>query len=153
MSGKRCRGGLAALAAVIALAAPGFAAPAWAADPTGTWLTEGGKSRVRVARCGDALCGTVVWLKDPNDHETGQPLTDKRNSDADKRSRPLVGLAIISGMKPAGTPDKWEGEIYNPEDGKTYGATFQMLDPRTAELKGCVLGGLICGRQTWSRAN
>ena len=36
------------------------------ADPVGTWLTEGGKSRVRVVNCGGNLCGTIVWLKEPN---------------------------------------------------------------------------------------
>src|SRR5689334_603293 len=46
------------------LALPGAAV---AAEPTGTWLTEGGKSRVRIVRCGNALCGAIVWLKEPND--------------------------------------------------------------------------------------
>ena len=35
---------------------------ALAADPSGTWLTQGGNSRVRIADCGGALCGTIVWL-------------------------------------------------------------------------------------------
>jgi uncharacterized protein (DUF2147 family) len=44
-----------------------------AADPVGTWQTENGRSRVKIVPCGDALCGTIVWLKDPNDPETGKP--------------------------------------------------------------------------------
>src|SRR5438045_3969805 len=67
------------------------AGTAWAADPLGTWLTEGGKSRVRVADCGGALCGSIVWLKEPNNPETGQPKTDRFNPDQSKRSRPVIG--------------------------------------------------------------
>ena len=38
----------------------------YAADPAGVWLTQGGNSRIRVADCGGALCGTIIWLKEPN---------------------------------------------------------------------------------------
>ena len=58
-----------------------------AADPSGTWLTQTGTSRIKVADCGGALCGTIIWLKEPNDPDTGKPKTDKNNSDAAKRSR------------------------------------------------------------------
>ena len=46
---------------------------ALAADPAGMWLTQGGNSRIRIADCGGALCGTIVWLKEPNDPDTGKP--------------------------------------------------------------------------------
>ena len=32
----------------------------------GKWLTEGGKSHVELSKCGDAVCGKIVWLKSPN---------------------------------------------------------------------------------------
>ena len=35
-----------------------------AQEPVGTWLTEGGKSRIRIADCGGALCGTIAWLQE-----------------------------------------------------------------------------------------
>jgi uncharacterized protein (DUF2147 family) len=59
-----------------------------AEEPVGTWLTEGGKSRIKIADCGGALCGTIAWLKEPTDPDTGKPKTDKNNSDAGKRNRP-----------------------------------------------------------------
>ena len=71
---------------------------ALAADPTGVWLTQGGNSRIRVADCGGALCGTIIWLKEPNDPDTGKPKLDKHNSDASKRTRPLIGVQIVLGM-------------------------------------------------------
>src|SRR5215831_546459 len=84
---------------------------ALAADPHGTWLTEGGRSRIRITDCGAALCGSITWLKEPTDPETGQPKTDKQNADASKRNRPLIGVTIVLNMKPAGA-DKWSGEVY-----------------------------------------
>src|SRR5437588_7110167 len=101
--------------AVAALGLVAWASGALAADPTGTWLTEGGKSRVRVADCGGALCGTIVGLKEPIDPATGQAKTDKNNADAAKQKRPLIGVPIVLSMKPNG-PDKWAGQVYNAED-------------------------------------
>ena len=92
------------------------------------------------------------WLAEPNDPETNQPKTDNNNKDASKQGRPLIGVPIVLGMKPAGG-DKWEGQVYNAEDGNTYSGSFTMSGANTAELKGCVMGGLICKGQTWTRSN
>ncbi len=128
--------------------------PARAADPNplGTWLTADKDSQVRITNCGGALCGALAWLQKPNDPATGRPLTDKNNTDATKRSRPLLGVQIILGMRPSGT-NQWSGNVYNAEDGRTYTGAFTLTGPGTAELKGCVLGGLICKSQTWTRVN
>jgi uncharacterized protein (DUF2147 family) len=125
---------------------------ALAADPAGVWLTQTGTSRIRVADCGGALCGTIIWLKEPNDPDTGKPKTDKNNSDAAKRSRPLLGVQIVLGMKPAGT-DKWSGQVYNAEDGKTYSGNLTMTGAGALTLQGCALGGLVCKGQNWTRVN
>jgi uncharacterized protein (DUF2147 family) len=140
---------LAALVVLLAiLILPGAA---FAADPIGTWLTEGDKSRVKVVRCGNALCGTIVWLKEPNDPDTGKAKTDFRNQDVSKHSHALIGLEIVLGMQPSGTPDKWTGEVYNPEDGKTYSGSLTMTGVDELLLAGCVLA-VLCKSQTWTRA-
>src|ERR1700730_11801432 len=64
-----------------------------AADAAGLWLTADGKAHVRVGDCGGTTCGTIVWLKEPNDPKTGRPLTDGGNPDAAKRNRPIIGLS------------------------------------------------------------
>jgi uncharacterized protein (DUF2147 family) len=138
-------------AAGVAFAVFGLTAIAYA-DPIGTWLTEGGKSRIRIADCGGALCGTIVWLREPNDPETGKPKTDKNNADSGKRSRPLIGVPIVLSMKPNG-PSKWSGQVYNAEDGKTYSGNLTEQGPNSVRLEGCALGGLVCKGQNWTRAN
>ena len=126
--------------------------PAHAADPSGTWWTADRKGKVKIANCGGAICGTLSWLAEPNDPETNKPKTDKNNKDASKQGRPLIGVPIVLSMKPAGG-DKWEGQVYNAEDGKTYSGNLTLQDANTIKLEGCILGGLVCKSQTWKRSS
>jgi uncharacterized protein (DUF2147 family) len=63
-----------------------------------------------------------------------------------------MGVTIVIGMKPAGT-DKWSGQVYNAEDGKTYTGSVTMQGAGALKLEGCALGGLFCKAQTWTRVN
>jgi uncharacterized protein (DUF2147 family) len=130
-----------------------MALPVYAADPTGVWLTEDGEARVSVYWCGQAICGKVQSLKEINDPETGKPKLDKFNKDTGKRGRPILGIELMSGLKPNGTADQWEGSLYNPEDGNTYQGILTARDLLTVRLQGCVFGGLICKSETWKRTN
>ena len=124
--------------------------PARAADPLGTWYTADKDSQVRITKCGEALCGVLVGLKEPNDPATGRPKTDKNNADASKQNRPLLGVPIVLGMKPSGA-NVWSGNVYNASDGKTYTGSFTLTGDNTADLKGCVMA-ILCKTQTWTRA-
>ena len=134
----------------LSMVGPTGIVPAAPANPLGTWYTEGNESQVRISNCGDALCGALVWLKDPNDSKTGKPKIDDENADPKKRNRPLLGVQIVLGLKPSGTPDQWKGEVYNAKYGNTYTGFFTMAGADTAELKGCAFG-FICKSQTWTR--
>jgi uncharacterized protein (DUF2147 family) len=139
--------------AIAASAILGLAAsPAAAGDPRGNWMTDDGKARIAIVSCGGALCGNIVALTEPNDPATGKPKTDSNNPDAAKRARPMVGVQIVIDMKPD-TADKWKGQVYNAEDGKTYSGSITLVDTKTLTLQGCALGGLICKSQTWTRSN
>lgn len=123
-----------------------------AADIAGTWLTKGGKSQVRFDNCGNgAVCGRIVWLKEPNDPETGKPKTDKFNADASKRSRPIIGVTVALDLKPSGTANQWAGQLYNPQDGKTYNGTATVEAPNAITLQACALFGVICQSEPWTR--
>ncbi|UFZ06522.1 DUF2147 domain-containing protein [Bradyrhizobium ontarionense] len=127
----------------------GHAAPA--SDPTGTWLTEDGRARVRIERCGampDRLCGYIVWAKEAADAR-GQPFRDRLNPDPAKRSRLLLGHQMLLGLKP--NPDgRYAGEVYNAEDGKTYSVSIWREGPKMLAVKGCLLG-LFCATQGWAQ--
>ncbi len=117
-----------------------------AEDPTGYWATEKNESQIHIAHCGEKLCGTIFWMKEPNDSK-GALRLDKENEDEAKRKRPLLGLQLIN-MKPE--DDYWKGTVYNPTNGKTYDATLKILSKNQVELKGCV-AYILCGGQKWTR--
>ncbi len=106
---------------------------------------------MRILDCGPALCGAIVWLKEPVDAATGKPKTDKNNADAGQKNRPLMGVQIVLGMQPNGA-DKWQGQVYNASDGKTYTGAITLIDAKTLKLEGCALA-IICKAQNWTRAN
>jgi uncharacterized protein (DUF2147 family) len=137
----------AALAAAVWLATP---TASHARDALGLWLTKDRDAKVRVSECGGgALCGTIVWLSEPIDKETGKPVADKMNPDPARRSRPMVGIRIFT-MQPAG-PNKWTGAIYNADDGKTYSGNVELLDGNRLKIQGCL--GPFCDHEIWVRAN
>jgi uncharacterized protein (DUF2147 family) len=137
------------LASGLALSA---AAAASAGDPVGTWQTEQSEAMIRIAPCGDALCGKLSALREPRDPATGRIKTDTGNRDPQLRSRPLIGVQIVVAMRPSGQPGQWTGHVYNPEDGGLYPATLTMLNGRALRLEGCMLRNMLCRGQTWQRA-
>jgi len=120
------------------------AARAAEATPTGDWLIEDATARVRISACGADLCGNVSWI------QAGAPTVDANNPDEAKRSRPLLGSAVLLGLRPTG-PSQWTGSLYNAEDGRTYTGKLTIVDENHVKVAGCVLGGLICKSQTWTR--
>jgi len=138
--------GLLAIVFVFGLTALGVNANA--NEAKGVWLTESKKAHVEIYDCAPKLCGKIVWLKEPNDKD-GNPKVDVNNSDASKRSEPLMGSNMISGMARASS-DLWkDGEIYNAEDGKTYASKMELEDEKTLKVSGCVF--VFCKAQTWKR--
>ncbi|MHA7773590.1 DUF2147 domain-containing protein [Roseibium sp. M-1] len=115
-----------------------------AGDAKGDWVRPNGASKIRISNCGSALCGKLIWLREPRN--------DTKNPDASKRDRPLLGVQIVQAMKPTGKEDQWKGSVYNAEDGKTYTGFIELTSGNKLKLEGCVLGGLICKGETWSRA-
>ena len=142
-----CRSGfMVAMLMALLVAVP---AKVQAGGPDGIWLTQAGDAKVRVSKCGGGLCGVVVWLRDPIDPATGKPQIDDKNSNPALAKRPIIGLSLFAGMRPAGA-NKWSGQIYNADDGKSYASSISVAGPDALKVEGCV-GGL-CGGETWSRA-
>jgi uncharacterized protein (DUF2147 family) len=143
-------GSLAGLVAGLALMLDAPAALAQAGgDVTGVWLTQAGDAKVRVSKCGGGICGVVIWLKAPIDPATGKPAVDDKNPNPALARRPMIGLPLFSGMRPAGD-NKWSGQIYNADDGNNYVSHISVTGPDALRVEGCV--GPLCGGETWSRS-
>jgi uncharacterized protein (DUF2147 family) len=105
-------------------------------------MVEDKTAIIRVDSCGNALCGTVAWTKK-------QGVLDDNNPDPAKRTRPILGSQLLLGMKP-GSDGRWEGDIYNPENGKIYSSRMWLKGDDVLRIEGCVLG-FLCGGQDWTR--
>lgn len=122
---------------------------AWAAagDPAGVWRMDSGKVTIEVAPCGNNYCGKIVGLAKPL-NKRGKPKRDRENPDKALRKRTIIGLTIMSDMRPTGE-NSWEGTIYNADDGKTYDSKMNLRSADVMIVKGCVL--VFCKDMTFER--
>jgi uncharacterized protein (DUF2147 family) len=113
-------------------------------DITGVWLTPDKESRIRISKTNNAYTGKVIWLLHPNDGQ-GKPLHDGHNPVASKRSRPIIGLEVLTV-----TPDMdaYSGKIYDAKTGKTYDATL-VVNGDNLEIR--IRVGLIRYKEIWAR--
>ena len=121
------------------LTSPAAAAPA---DPTGEWLVADGTARIRIEPCADALWGVIAWTENPG--------KDENNPNPALRDRPVIGMPILLSMKKV-EPNRWDGEVYNAENGKTYTSRISLVKADVLRIDGCILGGLFCGGENWTR--
>jgi uncharacterized protein (DUF2147 family) len=124
------------LAIITAFTAALVSGAAMAAEPTGDWRTEDGSAVIRIDDCGGALWGVVAWEKEPG--------RDRRSG------RPTLGSPVLINMR-ASSQSRWDGQIYNAQNGQTYRAHVSMVGENTLRVEGCVLGGVFCGGQRWTR--
>jgi uncharacterized protein (DUF2147 family) len=121
------------------------AGPPAAGDPNavllGTWLNSRRSIAVRAERCGDAVCGHVVWA-------TAGAEEDARRGGV----RRLVGTQVLTGFRHAGHTT-WRGHVFVPERGRTFQSRITQLGQNSIRVDGCVLGGFLCGGETWQRRN
>ena len=59
------------------------------------------------------------------------------------------GKRILIRMKPKGD-NLWTGTIVDVRDGTQYAGKISMQG-ESLRVEGCVMGGAICGGQTWTR--
>ncbi len=116
-----------------------FATPT---DPTGEWRVANGDANIKIELCNGVAWGVVAWEK----RSGGM---DIHNPDRTQRDRPTFGMPVILGMRPSGS--RWEGRIYNSQDGKIYDASIAVgANATVLHVEGCVLG-FLCGGEDWSR--
>lgn len=111
----------------------------------GTWYNAEKTSKIQFYKQGNKLFGKVVWLKEPL--ENGKPRIDKLNADSKLRTRPIMGLVFLTNFVADG-PNAWEdGQIYDPNNGKTYSCKMTVTSPTTIDARGYI-GISIIGRTT-----
>lgn len=117
----------------------------------GVWQPSHGKARIKVDKISGKYYGKIVWLREPNDPDTGEPKLDKNNPDESMRNVPLRGYRMLKDFEYVGD-GVWEnGTIYDPENGKTYSCVIKLKDDNTLDIRGYI-GVKTFGRtDVWKR--
>lgn len=114
---------------------------AMAAEVFGKWATQKKQAEITIRPCGAEICGVIS-------QETIPGGVDDKNKDLKLRGRPMVGVQLFR-LKETIKAEKWEGELYNPQDGNMYKGQLIMLNDSHVKLEGCIL--IFCLGETWSR--
>ena len=123
----------AALAALSLAAAPSGAAAAQSLE--GRWANAKRSVIVKVARCGNAYCGTVSWAS------------------AKKRAKGTApGERVLTDLRPAGQ-GLYKGRAVEPRRNISGSATVRQLNPNVMLVKGCTVAGMLCKEQRWTRVS
>lgn len=119
------------------------------------WYNQEKTSKIEVYLAKDGkYYGKIVWLKEPNDAETGKPRTDKENPDEKLKATPLMNSLILRGFS-VDPEDKnlyTGGTVYDPKNGKTYCGKLTFKGT-TVDLRGFICSASFLGRtSTWTLA-
>jgi uncharacterized protein (DUF2147 family) len=115
-----------------------------AASINGRWTTKEKDAVIEIGQCGATVCGRISkYLKTP---PNGADQKDVNNPDKTLRSRKVLGIAILYGLKADG--DKWRGTIYDPRNGKSYRSVVYKQKNGNLNVQGCF--GPICQSQVWT---
>ena len=105
----------------------------------GVWKNRPNTLVVRIAQCGAAFCGTVVGASQ-----------DAKESVRKAGTASLVGTRVLTGLRRSGD-GAYRGEVFNPNLNIHAAGTIMLESQNVLVVRGCVLAGLICRQQHWTR--
>ena len=94
---------------------------------------------VRIHPCGKGRCGTVVWANDKAKADSARGGT-----------RNLVGTELFREFREV-SPKVWKGKVFVPDINKVFTGTGTIKDQNTIVARGCLIAGMGCKSQTWTR--
>jgi uncharacterized protein (DUF2147 family) len=117
----------------------------------GVWKNGEGTGIIKITKNGEKYQGRIVWLKEPNDPETGKPKLDKNHPDEANHTRPVLGLTNAWGFEYKGKNVWDDGKIYDPKNGNTYDCTMKLKDANTLDVRGYIGVSIIGRTDVWTR--
>jgi uncharacterized protein (DUF2147 family) len=120
-------------------------------DILGVWLTTGKEpAKIEIYKSGQKYYGKIIWLLNPLSN--GKSKVDANNPVKNKRHQQIIGLIILSDFE--FDDNKWDdGEIYDPESGKTYSCHLTLKDKNTLKVRGYIGVSLLGRTETWTKVN
>jgi uncharacterized protein (DUF2147 family) len=103
------------------------------------WRNPRNTVHIRLTPCGeDRMCGIVTWASD-------KAKADARRGGTDQ----LVGANLFRDFRRV-SADQYKGRVFVPDLNRTFSGHMQIKGDSMIG-KGCVLAGLICKQQVWTR--
>ncbi len=116
----------------------------------GIWQRE--DYRIEIFKSGDTYSGRLLWAKDMFEADGKTPKKDSQNPDIKLRRRSRQGIIHITGLKYA-NGEYVDAQLYNVQDGNTYGLKALLKDADNLELR-AYKGVPTLGRTVkWTRAS
>ena len=111
----------------------------------GNWLTEGKDGIIQITRgAGGLYEGRIVGGSHPG-------RVDEKNPDPALRGQPLLGAVILQHLHYDGE-GKWSaGSVYEPDTGRTYKCSVELIAPDQLKLRGFLGFSLLGKSQRWTR--
>lgn len=117
------------------------ATPASAQQLEGWWTNPKGTVVIKVERCGPAYCGRVI-------HATAKARESARKSGTPH----LIGTRVLTGLRPVGD-GQYKGQAFVPKRKIRATATVRQINNDVMEVEGCVVSGIVCGDERWTRVH
>ncbi|MDB5672831.1 MAG: hypothetical protein JWO25_3790 [Alphaproteobacteria bacterium] len=106
----------------------------------GTWINPHNSVAVRTGRCGDAVCGWIIWVN-------SEAAADARDSGV---ANP-IGTEVLRDYRPAGD-GSWRGTVFVVDMGRTFSSRIVAVGAGKLKISGCLLGTFLCKSQIWRRS-
>jgi uncharacterized protein (DUF2147 family) len=129
----------AATAAFFVAGQSALAQPA-AADAFGVWRNPKDNVRVEIRPCGAAACGTVVWASAKAQAKAREAGTVS-----------LIGTQVLKNLELDERRGIWRGKVFVPELNRNFTGVAEPVDATRLRAKGCIVGGLLCKSQIWTK--
>ena len=98
----------------------------------GNWARGDGNAKVVIKPCGSDMCAVNTWIKPGHESEkVGDKLVMTISQDSDS---------------------SYSGKAFDPQRNMTYKLSIDV-SAKAMTTKGCVLGGVLCKSQNWTRIN
>jgi uncharacterized protein (DUF2147 family) len=115
----------------VALTSPMMALAAAAPNVFGAWARVDGSARIKIEPCGAWICATNTWVQDTSNGEA-------------------IGDQLIMTLRPESV-SVLSGEAFDEKRDKTYTISITLKQANQMTTRGCVLAGLICKSEGWTR--
>jgi uncharacterized protein (DUF2147 family) len=100
-------------------------------DMVGHWARGDGNVRVDIEPCGTNICAVNSWVRDKSDGEA-------------------IGDKLVMMLKPR-SDSVLDGHAFDQKRDRTYTMRVTMQLAGKMTTQGCILGGLACKSQNWTR--